>query len=319
MEDNNPLVSIIVRTKDRPELLERALQSIGAQTYRPIEVVLVNDGGCGLDTALLRNILDDVSLEYVQMQSNLGRAHAGNMGIEHSHGEYIGFLDDDDEFYPEHVETLVAYIEQNNCEIAYTSVECVEKEYDSKTNTYSSELLKFHYAKDFSYNDLLAGNYIPLISLLFRSDILKTVLFDESFDLYEDWDMLLRAAENYRFYFINKVTAKYIQWGDSQIAFQSSPEIMEQTISRMYAKHWTHIRADLLARISQDNVRKDDALAGKDSYIRKLEGMITEKDSRISQLESRLTTQETALSTIHKSRGWKALSAYYKLRDKLVR
>ena len=45
----NPLVSIIVRTKDRPRLLRRALQSIAAQTYRPIEVVLVNDGGCDLE------------------------------------------------------------------------------------------------------------------------------------------------------------------------------------------------------------------------------------------------------------------------------
>jgi glycosyltransferase involved in cell wall biosynthesis len=319
MENNNPLVSIIVRTKDRPELLERALLSIRAQTYRPLEVVLVNDGGCDLDTVFFANILHNASLEYVQLQSNAGRANAGNVGIGHSSGEYIGFLDDDDEFYPEHVETLVAYFKQNNCEIAYTSVECVEKEYDRKKNIYSSELLKFHYAKDFSYEELLTGNYIPLISLLFKADILKTVPFDESFELYEDWDMLLRAAENYRFHFINKVTAKYIQWGDSQIAFQSSSEIMEQTISRMYAKHWTHIRADLLARISQDNMRKDVALAGKDSNIRKLEGMITEKDSRISQLESQLTAQETALSAIHKSRGWKALSAYYKLRDKLIR
>ena len=48
MEEKTPLVSIIVRTKDRPKLLKRALQSIFAQTYRPIEVVLVNDGGCDL-------------------------------------------------------------------------------------------------------------------------------------------------------------------------------------------------------------------------------------------------------------------------------
>ena len=53
----NPLVSVIVRTKDRPTLLKRALQSIAGQTYRPIEVVVVNDGGCELDRNELEGIL----------------------------------------------------------------------------------------------------------------------------------------------------------------------------------------------------------------------------------------------------------------------
>jgi len=64
----NPLVSIIVRTKDRPKLLEKALRSINAQTYRPIEVVLVNDGGCDLNEEILRDILKDVSLNYIKVK-----------------------------------------------------------------------------------------------------------------------------------------------------------------------------------------------------------------------------------------------------------
>jgi glycosyltransferase involved in cell wall biosynthesis len=62
--NNNPLVSIIIRTKDRPKLFKRALQSIAEQTCRPIEVVLVNDGGCDLDIEELKTILGDVSLNY---------------------------------------------------------------------------------------------------------------------------------------------------------------------------------------------------------------------------------------------------------------
>lgn len=74
MNKENPLVSIIVRTKDRPKLLKRALQSIAAQTYRPIEVALVNDGGCGLDVEELKGILRDVSLNYIRLEKNTGRA-----------------------------------------------------------------------------------------------------------------------------------------------------------------------------------------------------------------------------------------------------
>ena len=102
----NPLVSIIVRTKDRPKLLRNALKSIAAQNYRPIEVVLVNDGGCDLPPEDLKGVLGDVDLNYIRLEHNTGRAHAGNVGIENSKGEFIGFLDDDDELYPEHLEIL---------------------------------------------------------------------------------------------------------------------------------------------------------------------------------------------------------------------
>ncbi|MCX8027249.1 MAG: glycosyltransferase family 2 protein, partial [Thermodesulfovibrionales bacterium] len=95
MSDNtsNPLVSIIVRTKDRPKLLLNALKTIHQQTYRPIEVVLVNDGGCDLDLDEIKSILGDVTLNYIRLEKNTGRAHAGNVGIDNAKGEYIGFLD----------------------------------------------------------------------------------------------------------------------------------------------------------------------------------------------------------------------------------
>ncbi|MBI5675730.1 MAG: glycosyltransferase [Nitrospirae bacterium] len=62
MEEKKPLVSIIVRTKDRPKLLKNAIKSIAEQTYRQIEVVLVNDGGCDLNVEELKNMLGDIPL-----------------------------------------------------------------------------------------------------------------------------------------------------------------------------------------------------------------------------------------------------------------
>ena len=127
---DSPLVSIIVRTKDRPKLLKIALKSIFAQTYRPIEVVLVNDGGCALDIDEIRAILGDVSLNYIRLEKNTGRAHAGNVGIENANGEYIGFLDDDDEFYPEHIATLIEFLSFSEYKVAYTDSWLVYKQSD---------------------------------------------------------------------------------------------------------------------------------------------------------------------------------------------
>ncbi len=71
----NPLVSLIVRTKDRPKLLLKSLRSIAAQDYRPIEVILVNDGGCDLDVGALRTLLGNITLNYIRLEENTGTAH----------------------------------------------------------------------------------------------------------------------------------------------------------------------------------------------------------------------------------------------------
>ena len=132
MEKNSPLVSVIVRTKDRPGLLKAALESIVAQTYRPNEVVLVNDGGCDIAIEAINDILVDFTLNSIRIETNRGRAAAGNLGILSARGEYIGFLDDDDEFHPDHFSTLVSLLEQGNYKVAYAESEFVVSERDAE-------------------------------------------------------------------------------------------------------------------------------------------------------------------------------------------
>jgi glycosyltransferase involved in cell wall biosynthesis len=295
--DRQPLVSIIVRTKDRPGLLKRALQSIAAQTYRPIEVVLVNDGGCDLDVEELKTILGDVSLNYIRLEKNTGRAHAGNVGIENAKGEYIGFLDDDDEFYQEHVETLVGYMLMNNSSVAYTSVEF--KENGQK---------KWIFGKKFSFNELLIANYIPLIALLFKADFIKSFRFDESFELYEDWDMLIRVGEVSDFLFVNKITAIYNQWGNSQIAFNKPQEYIRESTLKLYKKHINRISPEIIFDMREECYQKDKIIFELEAKIRQIEEI---KD----RLEKESGEREAYLRTIQSGRGWKLLTRYYKLRD----
>ena len=305
---DNLLVSIIVRTKDRPELLKRALQSIAAQTYGPIEVILVNDGGCDLRGEELKEILPDVLLNYIRLEKNTGRAHAGNVGIENAKGDYIGFLDDDDEFYREHVATLVSAMKRSDYKIAYTAVEFVERTFDSGALQFT-DIKKGLFAKDLSYNDLLIANYIPLISLLFKSDVLKNLMFDETFDLYEDWDMLIRASEKNEFYFINKITAQYNQWSSSQIAFKSSPEIIRQATIKLYKKHRAKIPIEFIFDMREKSARKDAVIAEKDEYIRKLE-------SHNSKLEKALGEKDAYIRNLQSARGWRLLTKYYKIKNR---
>ncbi len=240
LEERRPLVSIIVRTKDRPKLLKKALASISAQTYRPIEVVLVNDGGCELDREELKTLLGDVPLNYVRLEENKGRAHAGNVGIEKATGEYTGFLDDDDEFYPEHVETLLSFLEQSEYKVAYTDSLMVYKSYDPQTYQIREERREIEFSKDYDYDELLFENYIPLMCLMFGKEVLTgSGGFDSDFDLYEDWELLIRIGNEYPFHHIKKTTADYNQWDiDLQISQRNKDgDLLRRSYLRVIDKH----------------------------------------------------------------------------------
>ena len=224
----NPLVSVIVRTKDRPRLLKRALQSISSQTYRPIEVVLVNDGGCELDSSELQGILKDVSLRYIRLEKNTGRAHAGNTGLENAKGEYLGFLDDDDELYPNHIKELAIKLFHTPSKIAYTDAEVVFVDITAADEVVE-KFKHLFYSQDFSPEMLLIQNYIPFISLLFHASVFENVRFDESFEIFEDWKMLIKLSEQFWFEHIKKVTVRYVQWCDkSQINRRALSEDFSQ-------------------------------------------------------------------------------------------
>ncbi|MEW6053869.1 MAG: glycosyltransferase family 2 protein [Nitrospirota bacterium] len=310
MQQENLLVSIIVRTKDRPALLRRALKSIAAQTYRPIEVVLVNDGGCDLDVEELGRILGNASLNYIRLRENRGRARAGNTGIENARGDYIGFLDDDDEFYPEHISTLMSFLKDSEYRIAYTDSLMVYARYHDSTGEMEVMRKEVMFSHDFDFDLLVFENYIPLLCLLFaRETVLSVSGFDESFDLYEDWDMLIRLGEIQPFHHIRKTTAEYSQWSlTSQISqWNMDSDLLKQACLRVLNKHLHKFTA----------LRIHDHLS-RSLVVKKLEQRInqlreTEKEGQ--RLEELLQAKEQLVSEIMNTRGWRLLQHYRHIRD----
>ncbi|MDA8240190.1 MAG: glycoside hydrolase family 99-like domain-containing protein [Nitrospiraceae bacterium] len=309
MEERRPLVSIIVRTKDRPKLLKKALASISAQTYRPIEVVLVNDGGCELDREELKTLLGDVPLNYVRLEENKGRAHAGNVGIGNAKGAYVGFLDDDDEFYPEHVETLLSFLEQSEYKVAYTDSLMVYKSYDPQTYQIREERREIEFSKDYDYDELVFENYIPFMCLMFGKEVLKEAGgIDESLELYEDWDLLIRVGERHPFFHIKKTTALYNQWaGDMQIAQKNRDRVfLRNSYLAVLSRHVEKITKDRIhgfvaghahmrSRYQEDiktlrsRVVSDDAsIANLRKTVEGLGADLAASDARIKALESDL-------------------------------
>ena len=102
------LVSVIVPTLHRPTLLMRALASVFCQTWPEFEVIVVVDGPDPDTIAILRTI-DDPRLRVIVNPRSLTAAGARNAGMDHAKGEWIAFLDDDDEWSPEKLAKQMAY------------------------------------------------------------------------------------------------------------------------------------------------------------------------------------------------------------------
>ena len=97
-------IAIIVRTKNRPRLLTRCLQSLADQHRPPDEIILVNDGGIAVNDVVQN--FSSLPLHTIQNKTSHGRAQAGNQGVQATQCDVIGFLDDDDRFLPDHLQRL---------------------------------------------------------------------------------------------------------------------------------------------------------------------------------------------------------------------
>ena len=230
-----PLVSIIIRTKDRPELLQRAVQSVLEQMYSNIELVIVNDGGCALSLdkdLLIRNL---AQFQYINLAQTIGRAGAANAGLRVFKGDYALFLDDDDSIDSNHIIQLIRIIEENCVDVAYSGV---------RTDN-GSEL-----NQKFDKDHLYTSNYIPLHAVIFSNKLIKAgCSFDESFAVHEVWDFWLQILQQTTFYHSDLVTATY--YLSANLASENNRDLSrkQQYQLKLYAKWGKLWKPEILNQI----------------------------------------------------------------------
>ena len=199
------LVSIIIRTKDRPEFLKEALRSVYCQSYPDIETIVVNDGGVTLKDKI--SAWSQVPpYKLIEFEANRGRSIACNEGINNASGKYIGFLDDDDILYPNHVEMLISAISDEHPIVYSDALKAVQIKNNGSYKTFDFFL---EYSVEHSLKRILEGNFIPIQCLLFKAELLHENLVDTSLSVLEDWDLLIRLSSKYQFKHIKKITSEY--------------------------------------------------------------------------------------------------------------
>lgn len=211
LPEGNPLVSVIVRTCGRPDMLRETLISLKNQTYRNIEIVIVEDGE-NISEEMINKEFWNLNIVYTYTVEKVGRSKTGNLALEMAKGKYLNFLDDDDVFYADHIEVLVRQLEKNKDYRAAYSLAFETPINIISRSPYEYDLTNFNLTHKQSFNKILLfhHNYLPIQCIMFEKDIyLEEGGIDESLDVLEDWDLWVRYACKNDFLYVEKVTSKY--------------------------------------------------------------------------------------------------------------
>lgn len=186
-----PLVSVIIPTYKRSEMLPRAIDSVLNQTYQNVQVIVVDDNNSGTvyrsrTENLMKQYINNNRVKYIKHSKNSNGSVARNTGIKNSDGEIIAFLDDDDWYYSEKIKKQVAYLLR--CP-EYHAVYCGWNR-DGKNVMLREE-------GNLSYN-ILSGDYIIYTNaiMMWKKDAIECGGWDETFQRHQEAAFLLRYFRN---------------------------------------------------------------------------------------------------------------------------
>lgn len=243
----DPSISVILPTYNRADLVSRAIESVLDQTFEDFELIVVDDGSTD-ETKQVVDRIDDPRIEYIRHEENQGGAAARNTGIEAATGEYLAFLDDDDEWLPRKLELQQRRMEETDEDVAI--VYCQYNKYSDISNRIERDMLGAMIEGEI-YDALLAGWSPPTSVILAESRVIKEIDgFDESLPSYQDYDLLLRAAERSQYTYIHEsLVIKHLHRGPQNI---KNPDARERGFKRI-CKKW---RKEMENHISREEFEK---------------------------------------------------------------
>ncbi len=190
------LLSIIVPVYKVEKYLKRCLDSILAQTYKNIEVILIDDGSPDNSGAICDEYaLKDNRIRVFHIDNN-GVSSARNFGLKKAKGEYIGFVDSDDYIAPEMYEVLVKNLEENNADISICGFS--QEDVNGKFYRYWKEDITINLSTDEQIECLLENRYYrcSIWDRIFKKEVLNNVSFPKDIKIYEDMLFDYEAIKN---------------------------------------------------------------------------------------------------------------------------
>jgi len=223
-----PLVSVVIPTYNRADTIIRSIESVIKQTYKNIEIIVVDDASKDNTETVLQKYIPLSNFKYIKLTNNVGGAEARNIGINKSNGKYIAFQDSDDEWMLDKLEKQMLYFNQNDVDIVFSKIKRISSEGESifpKSNN----------LKPLNIATLLQVNYIGTPSAVIKKNKLEEVLgFDKTLPRLQDWDLFIRLSKNSTFHMIPEVLCNaYLQ--DNSIT--NKPQALVKTLTIFVDKY----------------------------------------------------------------------------------
>ena len=255
------LFSVIITTFNRLDKLKIAVKSVLEQSYNNFELIVVNDAGVKIEECLTEYCDDRIKI--VNREQKNGPAAARNSGLKIAQGKYIAFLDDDDLFLNNHLETAFRFLRKGK-KVVYT--DAYRYTYKKTGDDYKLIKKSIPYSIDYVRSKLLLGNISPVNCFVFEKELLdKSGFFNEDFSVLEDWEFWIRLSEYSDFYHIKKNTV-VVNWKDDGTTITSSKQkdfrYFYERINKLYSNEVNRIKnkTELMAEFQKiwinDSVQK---------------------------------------------------------------
>jgi len=211
-----PKASVIIPSYNCQEFIGRAMRSVLNQTFQDFELIIVDDGSTDDTKEIIKEFIKkDKRIRYIYQENSGGPAKPMNTGILASRGEFVAFLDSDDEWLPEKLEKQLKLFKNSfnenlglvscNCDILYTEKNSQKILGEYKTPNFPS--------RNKAFKKLLRDCFIfSESSIVTKKKVLDKVgLFDENASVkgFQDWELWLRIIKNYDFSSLSKPLLKY--------------------------------------------------------------------------------------------------------------
>lgn len=230
-------VSVIIPVRNRAKLVERAVRSVLTQTYQDFEIIIVDDGSTDATPKLVRILAEqDRRIRYLQHEINRGAQAARNTGIRAAKGDWITFLDSDDQWFSDSLETRLQLAMEKGLHVVHSECYVRRKE--------TTELRRFGVPRMQGqvYKELLRRPGPMFQGLLVSKEALTRIGYlDETIVSYQEWDTTIRLAKCYQFAYVPEPTFIY----DCRHADTISKDLLREALGyeQVFTKHrWPILR-----------------------------------------------------------------------------
>lgn len=248
---NSKRISVIIPSWNLARLLPRALDSVYAQTLLPSEVIVVDDGSTDSTEEVVRPYVEKHGLVYLK-KPNGGASSARNMGLDFCSGDYVAFLDSDDEWLPRHLEKMTDFLSRYSeaglcfCDARHTTHGIPDEEsinwsfrrkgfgvYLGRPRGWSGSIPGLEFYKANLWFGLI-GSPSQVVA---RRQVFRSFRFDKSFDPVEDWSMWLQISKRWDICYLDEpLTIIHAQSSSLTMRPELKERFFENTIKTLQSE-----------------------------------------------------------------------------------